>query len=34
LLVFFLFPKRQRERELLEEYHRLDTAQRPASTAN
>jgi MFS family permease len=25
-VVFFLFPKRDRERQLLEEYHRLDTA--------
>ena len=26
VLVFFMFPKRDRERELLEEYHREDGA--------
>jgi hypothetical protein len=31
-LVFFVFPKRQRETELLEEYHAQDTAPRPAAT--
>ncbi len=27
LLVFFLFPRKQREEELLEEYHTLDSGQ-------